>query len=299
MEKTACVMALGYFDSVHKGHKKVIAAAKELAEALGVKTGVFTFGGDLASRFHKAGGMVFTLAEREKLLYEAGADFVYAAACSDEFLSLDKREFLAFLTEKFDIRAFVCGFDYTFGRNGAGNAAFLREFSRAHKINAVIVPEMREDNVKISTTEIKKRLAAGDVEGANALLGNAYFVTGTVVKDRGVGHSIGFPTVNLYPAAEKFPLKNAVYGGHVFVNGAKYNAIVNYGTRPTFGLGAPLTEAHLIGFDGDLYGKEIAVYFDFFLREIKKFESVNELKKQLETDTQRTILYDKIRAERQ
>lgn len=298
MEKTTCVMALGYFDSVHIGHKKVIAEARAVAEKLGVKTGVFTFGGDLAARFHKTGGMVFTLAEREKLLAAAGADFVYAAACDEAFLSLDKSEFLAFLLKKFDVRAFVCGFDYTFGKGGAGDAAFLRDFAEEKNIAVKIVPEMRSEGVKVSTTEIKKRLAAGDVEGANALLGNPYFVTGSVVKERGVGHKIGFPTVNLYPAAEKFPLKNAVYGGHAYVNGVRYLAIVNYGARPTFGLSAPLTEAHLIGFDGDLYGEQIAVYFDFFLRKIKKFNGVDELKKQLETDTQRTKEHDKIRTER-
>ncbi len=298
MEKKTCVLALGYFDSVHIGHKKVISRAKAAAAALGASLGVFTFAGDLPAVFGKGGGTVFTLREREKLLRAAGADFVYAAPCDKTFLSLPKEEFLSFLRERFEVKGFVCGFDYTFGAGGAGDARYLEEYAAARGLFCEVVPALDADGEKVSTTAVKRSLSRGEIERANALLGAPYFVTGRVVKERGVGHRLGFPTVNLYPAAEKFPLKNAVYGGHAFAGGREYRAIVNYGARPTFGLDRPLVEAHLIGFDGDLYGEELEIYFDFFLRDIQKFSSAEELKAQLARDTQRTLEHDKIRTER-
>ena len=107
MEKKTCVLALGYFDSVHIGHKKVISRAKAAAAALGASLGVFTFAGDLPAVFGKGGGTVFTLREREKLLRAAGADFVYAAPCDKTFLSLPKEELLSFLRERFEVKGFV------------------------------------------------------------------------------------------------------------------------------------------------------------------------------------------------
>lgn len=289
-EKRKCVLALGYFDGVHVGHKAVVGAAKALAEKLGVSAGVFTFAGDISGRFGKGSGAIYTAAEREKLLVEdCGADFVYAAPCSEAFFSLSKEEFLNFLEDRFAVCGYVCGFDYTFGKNAAGNAAFLGAFAEEKRRAVIVVPPCAANGVKVSATAVKNLLKAGKIEKANALLTRPYFVTGRVERERGVGREMGFPTVNLHPAKEKLPLKNAVYGGHAAVGGKTYKAIVNYGSRPTFGLSGVLVEAHLIGFGGDLYGREMEISFDYFLREIRVFSGEDELKAQLERDKREVL----------
>ncbi|PWM70976.1 MAG: riboflavin biosynthesis protein RibF [Bacillota bacterium] len=289
-KKRKCVLALGYFDGVHIGHRSVVAAAKSLALQCGAQCGVFTFAGDIGGRFGKESGSIYTAQEREKLLMEdCGADFVFAAPCGEEFFRLTREEFLTYLESELEIVGYACGFDYTFGKNGAGNAAFLQAFAKEKNIAVSVAPPLFVGGEKVSATEIKRRLKAGDVAAANDLLTRPYFVTGTAVKERGVGRRMGFPTVNLYPAAEKLPLKNAVYGGHAEIDGKTYKAIVNYGARPTFGLSTPLVEAHLIGFDGDLYGREIEISFDGFLREICRFSGEEELKAQLERDKREVL----------
>ena len=285
-----CVLALGYFDGVHIGHRAVVAAAKELAEESGAECGVFTFAGDLGGRFGKEHGMVYTTEERKELLLEdCGADFVYAAPCDEAFFALTKEAFLDWLEQRFPVEGYACGFDYTFGKGGAGNADFLRQYAAKRGRSFRAVEALTVGGEKVSSTEVKRLLREGEIEKANALLTRPYFVTGKVIRERGVGRAIGFPTVNLYPSDEKLRLKNGVYGGHAEADGKEYKAIVNYGSRPTFGLYAPLVEAHLIGYDGNLYGRTMRISFDTFLRDIRKFKGEEELKEQLQKDREEVL----------
>ena len=123
-------------------------------------------------------------------------------------------------------------------------------------------------------------------------MGRQYSVTGEVFEDRKVGTTLGFPTVNIKIDDQKHRLKSGVYAGKITVDGNEYKAVINYGARPTFGLDASLIEAHLIGFSGQLYGRELKVRFDDFLRDVKKFDSVEQLKLQIEKDLERVKNYD-------
>lgn len=285
-----CVVALGYFDGVHLGHREVVRAAAKQAAALGAPCCALTFGGDLGGLFGKSGGSIYTTAERGKLLKEdCGADFVCFAPCTREFFSLKREEFLDWLEAELSPVGYACGFDYTFGAGGEGDAAYLQSEAEKRGKAFVKTPPFSVNGQKVSATRIKELLKSGRIEEANALLTRSYFVSGRVIRERGVGRQMGFPTVNLYPPAEKLPLKNAVYGGHAAVGGKTYRAIVNYGARPTFSLENPLVEAHLIGFEGDLYGKEMEIFFDFFLRDIRRFGGMEELKAQLAKDREEVI----------
>lgn len=281
--KPSCVIALGYFDSVHLGHKKIIECAAFAAWRLSVKSVVFTFDGEPGKK--QDGGSVLTTAERKSVICgELGADELLIVKPDSEFMATDKTRFLEFLDEKYDILGYVCGFDYTFGCGASGNAAFLESYAIAHGRFTEIIGEVTAGGEKISTTRVKRLLADGEVEKANLLLTVPYFVTGKVEHERGVGRQIGFPTVNVFPESDKFPLKNGVYAGHITVNGKRYKTITNYGSRPTFGLDKRVVEAHIDGFDGDLYGQTVTLYFDRYLREIIKFDNVSELVLQLKKD---------------
>ena len=282
---TPTVLALGYFDSVHLGHRKVIEAAKSLAKELSATTTVFTFGGNLrAALSRRDDKYVYSLAERKEILKEIGVENIYVQPVDFTFLSTGKLAFLNMLNRKFDIKGYVSGEDYKFGKFAKGTVEDLKKFAETNSQVYKIVETLDEGGKKISTSRIKTMLSAGDIKGANALLGRPFSVSGTVIKDRGVGTTLGFPTANLKPEKNKQTVKEGVYAGHVFIDNTRYGAVINFGSRPTFGGKETLLEAHIAGFNGDLYGQNLTVYFDDYIREIRKFFSEEELKKQLTLD---------------
>ncbi len=281
------VLALGYFDSVHLGHQKVIKSAKILAEELCAKLIVVSFSGNLrAVLFGEREKVVYTESERERFYRELGADGVFFAPSTKEFLGMEKKEFLNFLNQKFQVKAYVCGADYRFGKMGEGTTETIKEYASSNNQTLKVLPLENSGGEKISSTKIKKLLSVGDVESANALLGREYSVSGVVFEDRKVGRKIGFPTTNIRLEFEKERLPDGVYLGGVEFDNKRYKAIVNYGARPTYDLENKLVEAHIIDFSGDLYGKEIKVSFTSFMRGIKKFNSESELTEQLKKDLQ-------------
>lgn len=266
-----CALILGGFDGVHVGHLKLINRAK----SLNIPAGILTISGA------KGGKELFTLAEREKMFSDLGLDFVIEAEFSADFKNITAEEFLNGIIKNISVKAFVCGKDFRFGRGAEGDGEFI--------LRRTAVPTYIEDialdgGVKISSGSIKKYIEDGRIEKANSLLAFKFLLGGTVLHGRRDGRKMGFPTVNMEYPAEKVRLKNGVYGGYTYIDGKKYKCISNLGGAPTFGVERELFETYIDGFSGDLYGKEIAVYPAFALRDIKKFSSVEELKKQLLSD---------------
>ena len=279
------VMALGYFDSVHLGHKKVIETAREYARENNLKLVVFTFKGNLKAVLSKSDDKcVYLFNERKNLLKEMGADEIYFAPVSANFLSLSKEAFLKKLGSKYDVKCFVCGTDYRFGKFGEGDVSFLKQYCQENAKECIIESDFLFDGEKVSTTLIKKLLTAGEVEKANVLLGRDYSITGKVFKDRMVGSKIGFPTVNIKIDEDKFRIKDGVYEGKIKIYNEEYKALINYGARPTFDLSEKLVETHVIGFSGDLYGKEITISFLRRIRDVIKFSSKEHLISQIKKD---------------
>ena len=155
-----------------------------------------------------------------------------------------------------------------------------------------MLPLVKIDGKKISSSDIKTCLKAGEIERANSLLDEPFFVCGEVIKDRQIGRTLSFPTANILYPKDKFPLKIGVYETRVFVDGKEYKAITNYGARPTFGNETVLTETYLDGFSGDLYGKTLTVSFVRYLRDVQKFNGEEALKKQLQEDIRRVREHD-------
>lgn len=283
MSGKKAVIALGYFDGVHKGHSAVIDAAKTEAERFSALPVVFTFGGNLREKL-SGGKCVFTDKERAYILKEKGITEIFSAPVSDGFLSLSPKEFLDLINDKYKIKGYACGEDYRFGKFGAGDVKFLKEYADKRGQFVSVCPAVYSGKEKVSATLIKKRLLTGDIKGANELLSFDYFITGVVKADRKIGRTLGFPTVNIDVDKDKAELKSGVYAGYAIIEGVKYIAVINYGSRPTFNLNEKLAEAHLIGFSGVLYGKTVRIYFTRFLRDIIKFDGEETLKKQLGKD---------------
>lgn len=284
-EKLSVVIALGYFDSVHIGHKKVISAAVRAAEETGVAPAVFSFDGNLRKAVGGADGKyVFTATERRARITKLGVKEIHFAPVTESFLHKSKREFLDYLNDVYDIEGYVSGEDYRFGYKGEGDVEYLKEYAAVYGQSVVTVKQVNLGTERVSTTFIKELFKSGDVSTANKLLGDDYFISGVVIDGRKTGRKIGFPTVNIKIPEERAELKNGVYSGKVRINGKTYNAIINYGARPTYGLTEKLIEAHIIDFSGNLYGETLTVYFDSYLRDIMKFDGETALQAQLEKD---------------
>ncbi len=276
--KSGCVMLLGGFDGLHVGHKQLVARAKTYNLPIGIMT---IFRG-------KSEQGLFTAFEREGIFKSAGIDFVIELPFAD-IQHLSPEAFIRLLMEESSVKAFICGDDFRFGKNAAGNAETIK---RVVQVCVEIVNLVHIDGEKASSTAIKKHLSDGNVQLANRILGEEFFLVGEVIKDRGIGKTLGFPTANIVYPTDKFPLKQGVYETRVRIDGKTYKAITNYGARPTFDERTVLTETYIDGFDGNLYGKTLQIYFVRFLRENQKFDSVETLKNQLQKDIEEVREHD-------
>ena len=284
-DKKRTVIALGYFDGVHLGHVAVIKKAREIADELNCKLVVASFGGNLRAALGDGRATyIFDTEERKKLFLSLGADETLFFPPEKEFLNKTSKEFLDFLNAKYEIAAYVSGKDYKFGKFGAGDVALLKEYAISHGQKVTTTETLLYGNEKLSTTLIKRLFTDGRICEANRLLYTPFFMSGKVIKGRGEGHILGFPTANLKIDDKKAELKDGVYAGKIVVDGKEFKTVVNYGKSPTFSREERLIEAFIPDFSGDLYGKDVSVVFSDYIREIKKFTCAEELMRAIEND---------------
>ena len=281
------VLCLGYFGCMHKGHVALLDVAKQRASECGAKVALFTFSNNHLRVLGKDVKSLYTFAERKSIYESLGIDYVLVSEFTDEFRKISGAQFVKLMTS-YNLCGVVCGFDYTCGCDRLGSLA-LRE-TLSTKCSVHVVDAVCWDEVKVSTTLIRSLLADNNLAMANVLLSQPYFLTGTVVSGRRVGAQIGFPTANLQVDSDKF-LPEGVYGGCVEFGAQRYRCIVNIGAKPTFGESSATVEAHLIGFNGDLYGQTLKVSLTKFLRKITKFANPSDLTRQLQTDRE-SVLHD-------
>lgn len=270
------ILALGYFDAVHKGHQKVLKKAVSVASEKGLTPASLIFVGGKSKKD------VFTLNERVRRIFLTGVKTVIVKELSKDFMALSKLKFLEELSSLYDIKAVVSGSDFTFGKNAEGSVETLKEFFGTDNVYTENLEE--EKGEKISSTSIKNALLKGDILTANTLLGGNYFISGEVIRGKGLGRDLGFPTANILLDNNKHPINSGVYVTFTVINGVIYPAITNVGAQPTVDGNDTVIETYIDGFLGDLYGKSLTVYFVERLRDIKKFNSIIELKEQLEKD---------------
>lgn len=278
MSTDKTVVALGNFDGVHKGHKKVIEKAVKFATERGAIPCAITFDGRK--------DCIFDLTERIRRLKDLGIKSVYVIEFTQEIKDTPAREFIEKLTEKENVTAYVCGYDFTYGKGAEGNAETLKAFCDEKGIDLSVIDKVDEKGEKVSATAIREMLKNGDIVGANALLTEPYAVFGKVVHGKGLGRTIGFPTANVSPYDNVISVKEGVYKGKVVYGKKTYGCIINYGSKPTVRDDNVSLEVYIKGFKKDIYDKEIRVEFTDRLRDIKKFERLDDLKEQLKKDAE-------------
>ena len=284
------VLALGFFDGIHLGHAALLNKTCERAKELGATAAAMSFDTHPDTLvFGTPVPLLNTMAEREFLMRRlCGIEEVIFAHFDAAMMHMPWEAFVEdYLVGQLHACHVVCGHDFHFGDRGQGNPDRLREKCRSLGIGCDVIPEIRLDGRCVSSTEIRTLLQQGACEAAVRCLGHGQLVTGTVCRGAGRGAGLGFPTANLPLADGVLVPAFGVYRAEAEVDGQRYPACVNLGVHPTVGaLARPVLEANLIGFSGDLYGKELAIWLQAHLRGEMRFESVEALRARVLYDRQ-------------
>lgn len=273
-------LCLGYFDGVHLGHQSIIKEA--LNE--GYPVGVLSFDNSPSYILGQRGAQELTsIADKADILEDLGVKFLFVMHFDQSTLNVTKDEFIKEVLMKLSVRKIFCGVDYRFGTRGEGNPEYLSKF-----FEVTTVPTIEFGGDKVSSSKIRDFIADGDIKSANRFLGRPYQMVGLVVDGNHNGRTIGFPTANIDLDANYVFPKEGVYMGYARVSGKKRKAMISVSTHPTINqLLDPIIEVHIIDFDEDIYGKTIYVDFIDYIRDIITFNSMDELKEQLENDKEK------------
>lgn len=281
------VVAIGNFDGVHLGHRRVIERALAMAAERGRPSAVLTF--DPHPRdFFQPGGARFRLTPPDAqagIIESLGVAALITLSFNEALASLSAEAFLNdVLVKRLGVAGVAAGADFHYGKGRGGSPATLREGGVKLGFAVEIVEQLEGAAGPISSTRIRQALAAGDIAAANAMLGYEWFARGAVIHGQKLGRTLGFPTANiaLEPGCA---LRHGVYAVRARLEGRVIGGVASFGRRPTFDNGAPLLEIFLFDFSGDLYGKTLDVAFVAFLREEMKFGGVEPLVAQMEKDS--------------
>lgn len=281
------VVALGNFDGVHRGHQAVLAATRRIARDMEAPFGVVTFEPHPRSLFfpdHPPFRLTPPAIKRH-LLADMGVDVLYEIPFTAEFSQLGAHGFVHdLLLGQLGIVHAVAGHDFVFGHKRGGDAAFLKNELQKHSVAMTeISPQTDPAQQLWSSTRVREHLEKGEMRAAAIILGRAWAVEAAVQKGDARGNTIGFPTANLALDGYIRP-RLGVYAVRVAVDGALYKGVANLGKRPTVGGLDERLEAHLFDFSGNLYGKVIRVDFVDFIRDERRFPSLEALKEQISND---------------
>ena len=285
MPPKGSVCAIGNFDGVHPGHRRLFDICHGIAEKNSTAVLALTFDG-----LGKGQGQLITYADRDMYLRQVGVDHVLAVDF-ESVRNMTPREFAeGCLVGYLSPSAVVCGEDFRFGRGASGNAELLREFLAEYDIPVYIADTVMLDGEPVSTSRVKAALSEGDAETAEQILGRRYSFAYPVETGKKLGRTIGAPTINQRFPAGMFVPKHGVYATVTKIGDVEYPSVTNIGIRPTVDDGDSVTaETYIIGYDGDLYGECVRVSLKKYLRGEIKFDSVEALGEQIRKDAEASM----------
>lgn len=287
------VVTTGTFDGVHLGHQKILDRLKETAARIGGETVLLTFFPHPRMVLFPGHRQVLlnTLEEKTELLAKAGIDHLIVHPFTREFSMLSSKDFIeGVLVEKLGTKKLVIGYDHHFGKNREGSFKHLQQFGPVYGFEVEEIPAREIDHVGVSSTRIRNALQTGDVQTARAFLGYNYPLSGTVVKGRQLGRTIGFPTANLrVNDPYKLVPADGVYAVWVKRGNAVHKGMMSIGMNPTVDGKERTIEVNLLDFDADLYGETLTLGFVQRLRNEEKFDGLEALKTQLAKDQEMTL----------
>lgn len=283
-------VALGFFDGLHLGHIEVIKSALSVPDLTSV---VFTFNPKTLLPKFNVRQNILTHELKIELLSKIGVDYIFAPDFAD-LRDFSPEHFVdEVLINQLNAKNVCCGYDFHFGKNGSGEPDLLKQLCTERGINATIVPAVTVDNEIVSSSKIRELISAGNVETANKYLGYELTYVLEVERGRRLGHQLGFPTINQTIPKGTIVPKYGVYKSWTQVNRHNYPSITNIGVKPTIDATniEPVMETHIIGFSGELYGLRARVVLRQYMRGEVRFDSLDELKKQIQLDKDEAIKY--------
>ncbi|MGE0451403.1 MAG: bifunctional riboflavin kinase/FAD synthetase [Vicinamibacterales bacterium] len=292
------VLALGNFDGVHRGHRKILERVRRVASERGSTSVVMTFDPHppRVVRPDKAPPLLMTMAQKLEAIGETGMQGTAIVRFTRELSRWDPETFVrAVLVDWLHVSEVWVGANFLFGHDRAGNFTLLRALGARFGFNTEKIDPVRYKDFVVSSTRVRRLVGEARVDEAGALLGHQYFIDGIVEHGDARGRTIGFPTANLRSDNELLP-PNGVYATTARVNGIVYPSVTNVGVRPTVDQsGSVRIETHLFGFDADIYGAPVRVGFVQRLRDERTFASVEALRAQIESDCARArVLFERL-----
>ncbi|MBK5253282.1 MAG: bifunctional riboflavin kinase/FAD synthetase [Peptostreptococcaceae bacterium] len=281
------IIALGNFDGVHLGHQKLIFRAVRNAKSAGRKSAVFTFSNHPRNYLGKGETVKSILYPNEKarILRELGVDYLYNIEFNEEIMNTDSVAFIDdILIDKMNMKEAVCGFNYRFGKFALGTPEVLMREGIVKGYGIHILEPVKIEGEIVSSTLIRNLIESGEMVRCKKFMGRNYVIGGKVVVGNKLGRTLGFPTSNITVDKNMVTPPNGVYVTICHHNGIDYPSITNVGVKPTIGNYKKNVETHIFNFDSILYNKEIRVEFLEKMRDEAKFDSIDELSKQITKD---------------
>jgi riboflavin kinase/FMN adenylyltransferase len=286
-----CVVTIGVFDGVHRGHQQIITRAVERAKDTELPSVLLTFDPHPSEVVRPGSHPPVLTSNRRKadILSSMGVDVLCVLPFTVEFSRLSPAEFVHLvLVERLHAAAIVVGENFRFGRKASGDLATLRSLGGSFGFSTEGVPLLREDDVTISSTFVRACIDAGDVKQAAAALGREHRLDGIVVRGDGRGRELGYPTANLKTEPHAAIPADGIYAGRVVLAGKRLPSAISVGTNPTFEGKERRVEAYILDFDDDIYGEEIGVEFTARVREQRRYDRLEDLIAAIGRDVERT-----------
>ncbi len=283
------VVALGNFDGVHMGHQKLLKTALGVAkkqQRIAIALSFYPHPTKVLSDTPKP--LVMARRDRKNKMKAIGVDLFIEYPFTKEFAKSTPQAFFEeVLVKKLHVKTIVIGSNYYFGKNKAGDVAFLKEMGARYDVQIEVVDTVEVDGTVVSSTHIRELIQEGALERAKTLLGSPYTIVGSVVHGKKLGRTIGYPTINVIADPDRVYPPNGVYATYVKVYDTLYMGITNIGYNPTVGGTQKTVETHIMHFSQDIYGEEVEVMFHHMLRPEKKFESIQALSQQIARDEEK------------
>ncbi len=281
-------LAIGVFDGVHLGHQAVISTSTRHVRSAGGTPVVITFDPHPLKvlRPHNAPHLLTATQHKIALIRDLGVEHLLVINFDKKFAATPPENFIEQLVaHSKPLREICVGHEWSFGKDRSGNLDLLKKLGAQFHFDVVGIPPVKVNGTVVSSTAVRQAIERGDFATAAAMLGRDYTILGTVVPGDKLGKKLGYPTANLSAHSEQFP-PNGVYLAEAWIHGVLYHGVVNLGYRPTVSSGKSerVLEIYLLDFDRDIYGEDVEVRFTRYLRPERKFDSLEDLVRQIELD---------------
>jgi len=281
-------VTLGKFDGLHRGHELLMHTVLDCKEKYQVASVAFTFDIPPRNKVEEIVANVLTTNDEKQYIFEKqGIDYLIECPFTTEVMSMEPKDFIAWIATALNMKYVVVGDDFRFGHKRAGDYHTLQEYEAVYGYKTIVLDKLKDSNRDISSTYVREKIADGNIRKANELLGYHYFIKSEILHGKKLGRRIGMPTINMILPENKLLPPNGVYVTEVLVEGKTYMGVTNVGCKPTVSEDRVVgVETYIDAFNQDLYGEKIVVSFLEFIRPEMKFASIEELKAQMESDIQ-------------